>query len=123
MKPVSKEVSLSPTVKTIPNRLKRFVVGVINKAGFEWVKEKRNFAQIGSSVIDVQRNQGSNFGKDNIAQMCPAAENKGRTWMQKNGTAGSKGTLVIALILFRALALVPYFRIAPLWRSCLSERR
>ena len=76
MKPVSKEVSLSPTVKTIPKRLRRFVVGVVNKAGFEWVKEKRNFAQIGSSVIDVQRNQGSNFGKDNIAQMCPAAENR-----------------------------------------------
>ena len=114
MKPVSKEVSLSPIVKTILKRLRRFVVGVVNKAGFEWVKEKRNFAQIGSSVIDVQRNQGSNFGKDNIAQMCPAAENKGRTWMQKNGNAGSKGNLVIAVILFRARALVLYFRISPL---------
>ena len=81
MKPVSKEVSLSPTVKTIPKRLKRFVVGVVNKAGFEWeVKEKRNFAQIGSFVIDVQRNpKGRIFGKDNTAQfgqMCPAAENR-----------------------------------------------
>ena len=43
--------------------------------------------------------------------------------MQKNGNAGSKGNLVIALILFRARALVLYFRISPLWRSCLSERR
>ena len=33
---------------------------------------------------------------------------------KKDGNAGSNGVLVIAVILYRASALVPYFRIAPL---------